>query len=206
MGKWRKHLENHGKMMVKWWKHLENHGESGSLLAVVSPFFRKIKEEIYNKQTKWNYGFMARRACLGAIQVSWASYWKAPVEPSRNWYILVLMQNNKKHGRYCCELYFSIYFHLWRTKKSDQCMDAPGAECWALGPWPINLGSLGSLQPWEHHEYLRPGTPGIGRNHPECWKARIYRPFCVWYVETDKSRKKLRCSDSLTLGFIDYPV
>ena len=115
-------------------------------------------------------------------------------------------KTTKKHGRYCCELYFSIYFHLWRTKKSDQCMDAPGAECWALGPWPINLGSLGSLQPWEHHEYLRPGTPGIGRNHPECWKARIYRPFCVWYVETDKSRKKLRCSDSLTLGFIDYPV
>jgi hypothetical protein len=77
-------------------------------------------------------------------------------------------KQQKKHGRYCCELYFSIYFHLWRTKKSDQCMDAPGAECWALGPWPINLGSLGSLQPWEHHEYLRPGTPGIGRNHPEC--------------------------------------
>ena len=105
-----------------------------------------------------------------------------------------------------------------------------------VGPWPINLGSLGfvydswpinrkiwkipgkstlqnmaslensCLQPWEHHEYLRPGTPGIGRNHPECWKALIYRPFCVWYVETDKSRKKLRCSDSLTLGFIDYPV
>ena len=35
-------------------------------------------------------------------------------------------KTKQKHGRYCCEFYFSIYFHLWRTKKSDQCMDAPG--------------------------------------------------------------------------------
>ena len=96
-------------------------------------------------------------------------------------------KTKQKHGRYCCEFYFSIYFHLWRTKKSDQCMDAPGG----LRPWipwipwiplrfvayqqkgngkslenPPKHGIPGKfLQPWEHHEYLRP-TPGIGRNHP----------------------------------------
>lgn len=151
MGKWRKHLENHGKMMVKWWKHLENHGESGSLLAVVSPFFRKIKEEIYNKQTKWNYGFMARRACLGAIQVSWASYWKAPVEPSRNWYILVLMQNNKKNTEGTvvnCILVFTSTCGGLKKVTNAWTPLVRNAGPWALGLStldPLDLSSLGSI-------------------------------------------------------------